>query len=89
LVYYQVYTKLAQEIHTAEIHSCGFTEFDAYIWEYTHSNHFLHLHKTAERLKQDLSALQYCVILKDLTVRVRKVQDETRRRCEHGKREAG
>jgi len=76
LVYCQACIHLAQEIHTAEIRSCGFTEFDEYIWEYTHSNHFLNLHETAERLKQDLSALQYCVILKDLTVRVRKYQDE-------------
>jgi DNA mismatch repair protein MutS len=76
-VYCEAVTILAQGLSLAEIKSRGFLALREYVGGYANSNDFTVLLEDTHRLKTDLSAVKYCVIIKNLNVKVRKYEAET------------
>lgn len=76
-MYCEAVTDLARDLDFADLKSRGLLAFRAYVMNYASAHHFQSLLTETKKLKADLSTVKYCVILKDLTVRVRKYESET------------
>jgi DNA mismatch repair ATPase MutS len=76
-VYCEAITSLAHGLTLQNVRSRGFLAFSAYVTNYASSHSFQLLIAETNKLKADLSTIRYCVVIKDLTVRVRKYESET------------
>lgn len=76
-VYCDAVTGLAADLSHVSLKSRGLLAFRGYLTSYAGSDSFTSLLAEAEILKAALSAVQYCVTIKNLTVRVRKYEGET------------
>ncbi|WP_162624442.1 DNA mismatch repair protein MutS [Acetobacterium sp. KB-1] len=54
----------------------GFLSLGDFLGDYIHSNAFVNLSKTTSRLKDELFALDYCILIKGDTVKVKKYEGE-------------
>jgi DNA mismatch repair protein MutS len=77
LVYCQAMTDLAHDLDLADLKSPGFLAFRNYATEYVHSKQFQSLLEEAQRVKNGLSGLKYCVIIQPGKFSVRKYEGET------------
>jgi DNA mismatch repair protein MutS len=76
LVYCDAVADLAHDLCQATLRSRGLLAFRAFLTEYAASDRFLALAAEAKQLKADLSAVRYCVTIKEGTVKVRKYEGE-------------
>ena len=76
LIYCNAVRSLAHDLSQADLRSRGLLAFRAFVNEYIASNGFLALAAEATALKADLSAVRYCVTIKEGTVKVRKYEGE-------------
>jgi len=76
VVYCDAVSHLAQRLSQVELKSRGLIAFRAYLTGYAGSGSFRVLQADAQKLKNDLSTVPYCVLIKDSTVRVRKYESE-------------
>ena len=76
LVYVRAVIQLAQDLNDAELRSRGLMAFRQALDAYARSSEFQRLVDEAEQLKQDLSAVRYCILIKDTTVKVRPYEGE-------------
>jgi len=76
-VYCEAINGLAHDLSLADLKSRGFLAFRAYVTDYANSHSFKSLTAETQKCKAELSTVQYCVIIKDSTVRVRKYEAET------------
>ena len=74
--YCEAVTGLAHDLSHAGLRSRGFLALRAYVTNYANSHSFVSLVAETKELKADLSAIEYCVTIKGLTVRVRKYEAE-------------
>jgi DNA mismatch repair protein MutS len=70
-------TKLEHDLNLINLKSRGFLAFRKYLTDYANSDDFTDLKKDTQKLENDLSAIRYCVTIKELTVCVRKYEGET------------
>jgi len=77
LVYVRSVLQLEQDLSSADLQSRGLLAFRQILGTYTASSEFQRLRDEAEQLKKDLSAVRYCVLIKDTTVKVRPYDGET------------
>jgi DNA mismatch repair ATPase MutS len=75
-VYCEAVNDLAGELELAEVKSRGFLALREFIKKLASSKDFKKLLADTKRLKAELSTIRYCVIIKNLTVKVRKYEDE-------------
>ncbi|MFZ6020940.1 MAG: DNA mismatch repair protein MutS, partial [Chloroflexota bacterium] len=76
LVYVRAVIQLAQDLNDAELRSQGLQAFRQVLDTYARSSEFQRMVDEAEQLKKDLSAVRYCVLIKDTTVKVRPYEGE-------------
>jgi DNA mismatch repair ATPase MutS len=76
-VYCEAMTNLMQDLSLANVKSRGLLALRDYVTTYAHSPSFTSLMAESQKCKAELSTVQYCVIIKDSTVRVRKYEAET------------
>jgi len=76
-VYCETVIGLTRDLARANLKSRGFVAFRDYMTNYASSEGFTSLLAETKRLKTELSAVKYSVIINGLTVRVRKYQEET------------
>ncbi len=76
LVYVRAIGQLAQDLDKVDLQSRGLQACRQMLQTYTASPEFQRLKDEAEQLKQDLSAVRYCVLIKDTTVKVRPYDGE-------------
>jgi len=76
VVYCHAVSQLANELSKVEISSRGLLAFREYINLYTQSSQFLTLMADSTSLRNKLSTIRYCIIIKGTWVRVRKYEDE-------------
>lgn len=76
LVYVRAVSQLAEDLSGAALQSQGLLTFRQVLREYIASREFRQLQEEAEALKQELASVQYCITIKDTTVRVRKYEGE-------------
>ena len=76
VIYCDAVIKFTQDLERAPIKSKGLVDFLTYLNEYIASPSFLSLQAESLERKQDLSTIQYSVIIKDNLVKVRKYEDE-------------
>jgi hypothetical protein len=74
--YCEAVTDLAQGLSTATLRSRGCLSFGEWLGAYSHSAGFQQLLRETQELKSDLSGIRYSVIIKGLTVMVRKYESE-------------
>lgn len=67
---------LARFLSSADLHSRGLRNFREYLADYAASGPFLPLQSETSGLKSELSQIQYCMLIKGNTVRVRKYEGE-------------
>jgi len=75
-VYCEAVTGLAHALSQADLRSRGLLAFRSYMAGYADSQAFLSLREETLQLKADLSAIEYCVTIRGLTVRVTKYEGE-------------
>jgi len=75
-VYCDAVSCLADDLSLVDLKSRGLLAFRAYLTDYANSSGFTSLLAETKKLKTDLSAVQYCVLIKDRTVKVRKYELE-------------
>jgi len=76
LVYCAAISDLAQRLAQVELKSQGLIAFREYLTHYASSADFKLLQADTQKLKSELSTVTYCVLIKGLTVKVRKYEDE-------------
>jgi hypothetical protein len=76
-IYCDAVSSLAHDLSLVDLRSRGFLAFREYVTNYANSDGFTSLVAEMKKLKADLSTVKYCVIIKGLTVRVRKYESET------------
>ncbi len=76
LSYCEAVMGLAHDLGQASLRSRGLLAFRAFLNEYVASAGFQALAQEAAALKGDLSAVRYCVTIKESTVKVRKYEGE-------------
>ena len=76
-IYCEAVTGLAHDLGRADLKSRGLLAFREYLTNYAHSHSFKSLTAETQKCAAELSTVQYCVIIKDSTVRVRKYEAET------------
>lgn len=67
---------LADGLLTTDLESRGLSGFRDYLLNYIESNNFVSLQSETEKLKANLSAIEYCVLINGDSFRVRKYQSE-------------
>ncbi len=77
LVYCEAVTDLEHDLRLAEIKSRGFLAFREYVKDYIHSHGFQSLHSEAQKVKKDLSSIEYSVIIQIGAFKVRAYEGET------------
>ena len=75
-VYCEAVKGLAHDLSLADVKSRGLLAFREYITNYARSNAFTSLLAETKNLKATLSAVKYCVIIKNGAVKVRKYEAE-------------
>jgi hypothetical protein len=75
-IYCQAVERLSQELSAINLKSPGLRGFHAYLAEYVASEPFRDLVTKLEKLKSDLSAIRYSLLLKDGSVTVRDYRGE-------------
>ncbi|MCA1959306.1 MAG: hypothetical protein LDL33_00820 [Desulfomonile sp.] len=75
-VYCDAIACLVRDLSTASLKSRGLVEFRDYVTNYSNSEAFARLADETRRLKADLSAVRYCVLIKNSTIKVRKYESE-------------
>ena len=67
---------LADGLATTDLESRGLSGFRDYLLNYLESNAFVSLQSETEKIKADLSAIEYCVLINGDTFKVRKYESE-------------
>jgi DNA mismatch repair ATPase MutS len=75
-VYCEAVARLRDDLDQAQLGSHGLLAFRDYVAEYVESDRFRTLRTEAEALKSTLSAIRYCVLIKDGTITVRNYDSE-------------
>lgn len=75
-IYCKAVRELARDLAQAPVQSRGLLAFRDYLTTYASSPGLATLAAETKQLQADLAAVRYCVLIKDLTVRVRKYADE-------------
>ncbi len=76
LAYVRAVDRLAEDLSAADLNSQGLRAFRQALQDYIASAAFQQLKNEAEQLKRELSEVQYCILIKDTTVKVRKYEGE-------------
>jgi DNA mismatch repair protein MutS len=75
-IYCAAVTRLADQFSTADLESRGLAGFRDYLLNYTESSGFVSLQSETQKLKADLSTIEYCVLIDGDTFKVRKYESE-------------
>lgn len=75
-VYCNAVRTLVDNLARAELLSRGFRGFSAHLLHYVESDHFASLLADTNQVEADLSAVRYCLLIKDNGIRVRKYESE-------------
>jgi DNA mismatch repair protein MutS len=75
-VYCDTVNSLAHNLSSAEMESRGLSAFRDYLINYTESTGFTALVEETQKLKTDLCAIKYCILIKGDTFKVRKYDSE-------------
>lgn len=67
---------LSESIANLHLHSEGLTGFASYLKEYRNSEAFKKFNSTAAEIRKEFSGLQYCMLIKNGTVKVRKYEEQ-------------
>ncbi len=76
-IYCDAVNSLAKDLSTVDLKSRGMAALRAYLTAYISSPRFKSLFADTKRLKADLSAVRYCVLIRGSGIRVRKYESET------------
>jgi len=76
-VYCEAIVSLAHDLNLANLTSRGLMNFREYVTQYSNSAGFTSLLAETKKVKDDFSALRYCVLIKGNCVKVRKYESET------------
>lgn len=76
LVYCHAVLEFSENLTRTDLHSRGFLTFRAYLNKYTHSRTFQSLHREAQKVRNGLANLNYCIIIQDGKFSVRKYEGE-------------
>lgn len=74
--YCDAVNRLAQGLAALELQARGLVAFREYLTRYVRSAGFVALQAETERLKHELSTVEYCVLIKGNTVKVRRYEGE-------------
>ena len=69
-IYCEAVERLSQDLRGSDLTSCGMRAFREYLAEHIASDSFSGLVTEAEKLKSDLSAIRYCLLIKDRGITV-------------------
>jgi DNA mismatch repair protein MutS len=75
-VYCEAVTGLVDDLTRMDVKARGLLAFRDYLTSYTHSSTFTSLHTETRKLLADLSAIRYCLLLKDNGFKVQKYESE-------------
>lgn len=75
-IYCDAVNCLVHDLSTADLKSRGFLVFREYLTNYAKSDSFTLLLAETEKLKTDLSAVKYCLLIKGDSIKVRKYESE-------------
>jgi DNA mismatch repair protein MutS len=75
--YCETVTTLDQKLSSAELKSRGMIAFREFLNDYVHSEPFNVLLGEIQKLFGDLDSIEYCMLIKGLTIQVRKYDNET------------
>jgi DNA mismatch repair ATPase MutS len=75
-IYCRAIARLADELDGLRLRSAGFVAFQQYLRRYVASNQFAALRAETRQLKEALSEVRYCFVIKDARVLVRRYEDE-------------
>jgi len=73
-IYCEAVHRLGHELTLADLKSRGFLAFREYITNYSKSDHFTSLLAETKKLKADLSAVTYCLLIKGKSIKVCKYE---------------
>ena len=76
LIYCEAVAELSRNLESVDLKSRGFLSLREYATHYTQSRKFTALQAEAQKVKADLSAVRYCVILVDGGFKVKRYEDE-------------
>lgn len=75
-IYCTAIIQLRDDLAEINLISRGFLAFRDYLTNYTKSEHFIHLQAENGKIKNDLASIQYCLLIRGNSIRVRKYEDE-------------
>ncbi|SHM58226.1 MutS domain V [Caldanaerovirga acetigignens] len=75
-IYCDAVNTLLCDLTSANLNSQGFISFREYLKNYVESNSFRSLFRETKKLKDDLSVVKYCILIKGNCVKVRKYMSE-------------
>jgi DNA mismatch repair protein MutS len=75
-IYCDAVNCLVHDLSLVDLKSRGFLAFREYLSTYAKSKHFTSLLSETEKLKADLSAVKYCLLIKNNCIKVRKYDSE-------------
>ncbi len=75
-IYCDAITSLVHDLSLAELRSRGFLAFREYLANYANSDRFTSLLAETKELKADLSSVNYCLLIKGNSIKVRKYASE-------------
>jgi DNA mismatch repair ATPase MutS len=75
-IYCDAVHRLVHELTLADLKSRGFLAFREYLTNYANSGRFTSLLAETKKLKADLSAVKYCLLIKGNGIKVRKYESE-------------
>jgi len=75
-IYCEAVEKLLHDLDQCDPHSRGLLAFRRYLAEYTGSGRFKALLQDAKKLKSDLSAIRYCLLIRGSSITVRNYDSE-------------
>jgi len=75
-IYGEAVTQLLQDLNECSPHSRGLLSLRSYLAEYSQSNTFKALLRDAKKLRTELAAIRYCLLIKNGSVTVRNYDSE-------------
>ncbi len=75
-VYRSAMESLAHNLALADLKSRGFLSFREYLTDYASSERFTSLFAATQKLKDDLSSIKYCLLIRGSRITVRKCESE-------------
>ena len=75
-IYCDTINCLVHDLSLVDLKSRGFLAFREYLTHYAESGRFTSLLAETKKLKADLSAVKYCVLIKGNSIKVRKYESE-------------